>query len=65
MLHRSAGLKENVPRKGEGTVRRCGLVGVGVAVLEEVDFEVSSARFIHNVAHRSPLVACESRCRNS
>ena len=35
--------------KGSGTIKRCGLVGVGVALLEEVchcevDFEVSFAK---------------------
>ena len=35
-LDRCGGLKENDPPKGSGTIRRCGFVGVGEALLEEV-----------------------------
>jgi len=41
---------------GNGTIRRCGLVGVGVALLEEVchcevSFEVSYAQALPSVEH--------------
>ena len=34
-MHQALGLKENDPKRS-GTIRRCDLVGIGMALLEEV-----------------------------
>jgi hypothetical protein len=52
----------NVWLLGSGTIRRCGLVGVGVALLEEVchcrgGFEVSYAQVPPSVEFQSPSTA--------
>jgi hypothetical protein len=45
---------------GSGNIRRCGLVGGGVALLEEVDFEISHIRL--SLA-RDSLAVVWPRCR--
>ena len=37
---------------GSGTIRRCGLVGVGVALLEEVCYQSPSAQAPSRIEHR-------------
>ena len=58
--------KEMVP-KGSGTIRRCGLVGVGMALLEEVCYwggRPWGLLFLRDAqCHSSFPVACGSRCR--